>query len=149
MLPDGNFPQRVALEFLQRLPLLRVSCFALMPAKKKSASGRQVDLYEKLVATNPKVERKGAANPYTAINGNMFSLLHGGTRMALRLPEDERAAFQKKYKTKLFEAYGTVMPEYVAVPDPLLEKTPELKKYFDISYKYAQSLRPKPTTKNK
>jgi len=41
------------------------------------------------------------------------------------------------------------MPEYVAVPDKLLEETKTLKKYFDISYKYAQTLRPKPTTKKK
>jgi len=32
-------------------------------------------LYEKLVATNPKVERKGATMPYTSLNGHMFSLL--------------------------------------------------------------------------
>ena len=43
--------------------------------------------------------------------------------MALRLPKDEREKFLKKYKTKLYEAYGTVMPEYVAVPMQLLQKT--------------------------
>jgi hypothetical protein len=32
-------------------------------------------LYEKLVATNPGVERKGATMPYTSVNGHMFSLL--------------------------------------------------------------------------
>lgn len=120
-----------------------------MPAKKSAAVSKEVELYEKLVATNPKVERKGAANPYTSLNGNMFSLLHAGERLALRLPEEARAEFLKKYKTKPFEAYGTVMPEYVAVPDKLLKDTKTLKKYFDISYKYALTLRPKPTTKKK
>jgi hypothetical protein len=32
-------------------------------------------LYEKLVATNPQVARKGATMPYTSLNGHMFSLL--------------------------------------------------------------------------
>ena len=32
-------------------------------------------LYEKLVATNPNVERKGDTMPYTSLNGHMFSLL--------------------------------------------------------------------------
>ena len=41
-------------------------------------------------------------------------------RLAIRLPDDEREKFLKKYKTTLFEAYGTVMKEYVAVPDSLL-----------------------------
>jgi hypothetical protein len=38
----------------------------------------------------------------------------------LRLPKDEHEKFLKKYKTTLFEAYGAVMQEYVAVPDALL-----------------------------
>ena len=95
-----------------------------MSAHKKSPiPAEKVEAYEKLVATLPEVERKGADNPYTALNGNMFTLLHSPEgRLAIRLPEDEREKFLKKYKTKLFEAYGTVMKEYVAVPDALLEK---------------------------
>jgi tRNA 2-selenouridine synthase SelU len=54
----------------------------------------------------------------------------------------------KKYKS-LFEAYGTVMKEYVAVPNDLLAKTKELQKYLELSYEYAKTLRPKPTTKKK
>ena len=62
---------------------------------------------------------------------------------------DERAKFLKKYKTTLYEAYGTVMKEYAAVPDSLLEKTQELKQYLDLSYKYAKTLKPKPTKKKR
>ena len=113
-----------------------------MPAGKKSvSSGREV-LYDKLIATNPEIERKGDANPYTATNGNMFTLLHE-SRLAIRLPEEEREKFLKKYKTKLYEAYGVVMREYVAVPDSLLENTKGLKKYLDLSYEYAKTLKPK------
>jgi TfoX/Sxy family transcriptional regulator of competence genes len=105
-------------------------------------------LYEKLLATHPEIERKGADNPYTAVNGNMFSLLLSPAgRMALRLPEDERERFLKKYKTVLFEAYGALMKEYVAVPDALLENTKELRKYLALSYAYAKTLKPKPTKK--
>ena len=39
------------------------------------------------------------------------------------------------------------MQEYVAVPDALLRNTKELKKYLDVSYEYAKTLKPKPTTK--
>ena len=105
--------------------------------------------YEKLVASVPEIDRKGADNPYTSLNGNMFSLLLSPEgRMALRLPDSEREQFLKKYKTKLFEAHGRVMKEYVAVPDALLKKTSELQKYFKISYDYAKTLRPKPTKKS-
>ncbi|HEX3101167.1 MAG TPA: hypothetical protein VHQ01_05225 [Pyrinomonadaceae bacterium] len=113
------------------------------------APPEKVALYEKLVATNPAVERKGAANPYTSLNGNMFSQLLPSGRLSLRLPEGEREAFLKKYDTKLVEQYGVVMKEYVEVPDSLLENTAEIKKYFDISYNYAASLKPKPTKRAK
>ena len=42
-----------------------------------------------------------------------------------------------------------MLKEYVEVPDALLEKTRELKKYFDLSYAYVGSLKPKPTKKKK
>ena len=58
-----------------------------------------------------------------------------------------RETFLKKYRTKLCVQYGTVMKEYVQVPDALLKKTKELQKYFDQSYAYIGSLKPKPTTK--
>jgi len=119
---------------------------------KSSASTAPSDklaLYEKLVATNPKVERKGATVPYTSLNGHMFSYLSKEGKLALRLPAGEREAFLEKYKAKLCEAYGVVQPEYVEVPDSLLAATSELKKYFDVSYTYVGSLKPKPAAKKK
>jgi TfoX/Sxy family transcriptional regulator of competence genes len=119
-----------------------------MVAAKKSSPGGQEALYDKLIATIPEIERKGDANPYTSLNGNMFTLLHQ-QKLAIRLAEVEREKFLKKYKTTLFEAYGTVMKEYVAVPDDLLLKTNELEKYLALSYEYAKTLKPKATTKKK
>src|ERR1700733_14707838 len=100
---------------------------AAVPAEK-------LELYEKLVATNPNVERKGATVPYTSLNGHMFSYLSKEGKLQLRLPAVEREAFLKKYKAKLSEEYGVVQPEYVEVPDSLLASTRELKKFFDCSY---------------
>jgi TfoX/Sxy family transcriptional regulator of competence genes len=109
----------------------------------------ELELYKKLVATNPNVEQKGATVPYTSVNGHMFSYLSKDGKLALRLPAEERAAFLKKYKAKLCEAYGRVQPEYVEVPDSLLSSTRELKKFFDCSYEYVGSLKPKPTKRAK
>ncbi len=106
-----------------------------------------VGRYDKLIATHPEIERKGAANPYTSLNGHMFTLLHDSRRLAIRLPEDERVKFIKKYKTTLFEAYGAVMKEYVAVPEALLKNTKELQKYLELSYQYVKMLKPKSTKK--
>ena len=116
---------------------------------KKAAAvpNARVEFYENLIATIPELERKGDVNPYTAINGNMFTLLHQSERLAIRLPEDKRQEFLKKYKTKLFEAYGAVMKEYVAVPDAMLINPKDLKKYLEFSHEYAKALKPKPSRK--
>jgi hypothetical protein len=116
-------------------------------AKKNNIPADILALYDQLLKTNPKVERKGAANAYTSLNGNMFTLLNPSGSLAMRLPKEAREEFLKKYKAKLFEAHGTVMQEYVAVPEKLLRNTEELKKYFEVSYAYVSSLRPKPSKK--
>lgn len=109
----------------------------------------QLALYDKLVATNPEIERKGATMPYTSHNEHMFSFMDKDGVVAIRLPEKERNEFIKKYKTELMLAHGTVMKEYVAVPATLLKKTKELSAYLDISLEYIKTLKPKPTTKKK
>jgi hypothetical protein len=118
--------------------------------KKPNIPADKLALYDKLIATHPEIERKGAANPYTSLNGHMFSLLLGPSGvMALRLPEGERKKFLKKYKTTLYEAYGAVMREYVTVPDSLLKNTKALEKYLAMSYAYVKTLKPKATKKKR
>jgi len=116
-----------------------------MATAKKSSSIPPVTLalYEKLVATIPEIERKGAVHPYTSVNGHMFTYLDQTGTMGMRLPADEVDAFLKKYKTILFESYGVVKKDYVTVPDTLLRKTSELQKYLKISYEYSKTLKPK------
>ena len=121
----------------------------MTPQKKNNIPVDKLVLYEKLVSTIPKIKRKGSANPYTSLNGHMFSYLNPSGSLALRLPEEEREKFLKKYKTTLFEAYGTVMKEYVTVPDSLLKDTKKLQPYFQLSYEYIETLKPKPTKKKK
>ena len=108
-----------------------------------------LELYEKMVATNANVDRKGKTMPYTSLNGHMFSFLTKEGRLALRLPAGERESFLERYDTELCVQYGRVMKEYVLVPETLLGKTNELKVYFDLSYQKTGMLKPKPTKKKK
>ncbi len=118
-----------------------------MSTPKHNIPADKLALYDKLIATNPKIKRKGTANPYTSLNGHMFTYLNPSGSLTLRLPEDARENLLKKYKTTLFEAYGHVMKEYVTVPDRLLRNTNELRKYLDLSYEYISTLMPKPSRK--
>jgi hypothetical protein len=113
------------------------------------AYAAKLALYERVVATNPAVERKGATMPYTSLNGHMFSVLAKDGTLALRLPSPEREQFLKKYRTTIWEAYGAVLREYVVIPDALLAKTSEMKRHFDTSYAFVGTLKPKPTAKKK
>jgi hypothetical protein len=108
-----------------------------------------IALYEAVVATNPKVTRKGATIPYTSVNGHMLSMVTKEGKVALKLPPEERAAFLARYKTTLCEQYGIVQREFVIVPESLLAKTKELKRHFDAGYAWVASLKPKPTTRPK
>lgn len=121
-----------------------------MVAKKDSQSlSEKIALYDELLATNPAIERKGLTNPYSSYNGHMFTHLTPEGIMAIRLPEKELNAFLKKYKTKLMESYGVTRKEWAVVPDNLLKKTNELKRYLDISFEYVKTLKPKATKKAK
>ena len=115
--------------------------------KKSGVPAEKLELFDQLIAVRPEIERKGANNAYAAVNGNMFLLMQADGVLAIRLPEDERAEFLKKYKAKLHEAYGAVMKEYVAVPEAALGKTKEMQKYVAASYDYAKTLKAKPTKK--
>jgi hypothetical protein len=117
-----------------------------MPDKAYSEA---LEAYERVVATAPGEERKGDTMPYTSVNGNMFSVLMKEGRVALRLPEEAREAFLKKYKTQLAVQYGVVMKEYVDVPSALLKNTREMAKHFACSVEYARGLKPKATTRKK
>jgi hypothetical protein len=118
-----------------------------MPAKNKtSVPADKLKLYERLLASVPGIEAKsnfGAG--YTAINGNMYTMISKHGIVGIRLPEPERSAFLAKYKTGLFRGDPAWPPakEYVAVPDALLSKTATLRPYLERSFEYVRSLKPK------
>jgi hypothetical protein len=69
-----------------------------------TAPSDKLALYEKLVATNPDVERKGATVPYTSVNGHMSSYLSkegevcGGSRFVTRLHTRIETVLRRSYR---------------------------------------------------
>lgn len=109
----------------------------------------KLDLYDKLIASNPDIQRKGVTMPYTSVNGHMFTILSKTGSLGLRLSKDDRETFLEKYESTLYESHGAIMKEYVTVPDELLEKTAEIKPYLDQSFAYVKTLKPKATKRKK
>jgi len=89
-----------------------------MSAKKERTAipAAKLALYDKLLATVPSLERKGATIPYTSTDGKMFTYLTPSGDLRLRLPALERDAFMKKYRTKPVIQHGVLMKDWVAVP---------------------------------
>ena len=112
-------------------------------AENKGKYDANLELYEKVVATMSGVKRKGKTMPYTSHKGHMFSLLTKEGNLALRLSDTDRDAFVQKYETGPVIQYGAVMKKYVEIPQKLLKDTNKLKKYFELSYKYINTLKPK------
>jgi len=107
----------------------------------------RLEAFDRLIAGHPEIERKGKNNPYTSLNGHMFTHLDKTGSMGLRLSTEEREAFVEKYGTEPYMQYGATMREYVTVPDKLLQNTDELAPYLELSLEYIKSLKPKPTKK--
>lgn len=122
-----------------------------MGTKKNQDYGHLATLqvYEKLVATFPDIERKGKTMPYTSVNGHMFSFLDKEGKLSIRLPEGIRNEFIKNHDSVLSVQHGRIMQEYVLVPEKLLNDSERLQRYFKDSYAYTKSLKPKPTKKKK
>lgn len=110
---------------------------------------QKLALYDALIATHPKIERKGKNMLYTSVNGHMFSYFSREGELGIRLSKEDGAAFVEKYKTGPFVQYGAVMRGYISIPDDLLANTAELKGYLAISYDYISALKPKPATREK
>lgn len=54
--------------------------------KKSAIPAEKLALYEKLIATNPDIERKGGVHPYTSANGHMFTYLDQTGTMGCAFP---------------------------------------------------------------
>ncbi len=99
-----------------------------------------LEAYRSLVVRFFDDKVKGKANPYTSMNGNMYSFLDKTGVVCLRIPKDRRAAFMEQFGTGPVEQYGAIMKEYVALPGSLLADPEALKDVFSDCLAYARSL---------
>ena len=67
-----------------------------MPEKKSYPPQEKIDLYDKLIASIPEIERKGDTVPYTSLGGNMFTQMNKSGSVGLRLSKAEREKFIEK-----------------------------------------------------
>lgn len=118
-----------------------------MAKSKYTGPADKLELYEALVASVDGVECKGASNPYTSRNGHMTSFIDGEGVVSIRLDKGDRQEFMDEHDTELAVQYGSVMKEFVVVPESVLEAQDEIKDWFVRSWDWVGTLKPKPTKK--
>lgn len=109
----------------------------------KVKKAKNFESYKNLIASIPELELKGATTGYTSLNGNMFTFLSKQGELGIRLGKKDRDTFIEKYHTQLSVQYGSVMKEYVHVPEDLMSDTELLSSYLKLSYDYAKTLKAK------
>lgn len=97
-----------------------------------------------------KVERKGKNNPYTSLNGHMFSFVDKKNEyLAVRLSKEGKASFNEQHNMGDVIQYNSVMNGYVQIPDEMFADKKAVFKMLDQSYDFVASLKPKPSKKKK
>jgi hypothetical protein len=109
----------------------------------KNPYQKNLELYDKLISMTPEIERKGKTMPYTSSNGHMFSAINKDGEIGIRLPKDKREEFLKNYETAPFKSYGSIMKEYVLIPESLLSQPEVVMAYLLEGYNYVNSLKAK------
>ena len=108
-----------------------------------------IDVYDRLLTAHPDVQRKGKTTAYTSMNGNMFSFVGPDGEMCLRLSSEQIAAYGAEWDASPVLRHNSVMNGYVAVSQSLLDDEASLAQWFAQSVAFAQTLKPKASTKKK
>ena len=108
-----------------------------------------VAAYLKAVEATPGAEiKEGFGAPYTAVNGNMYSMLAKRTgELDIRLSKADFAEYMAKYNRPFNAGPWSPPREYVGVPEKLLHDTKALSGWLAKSLAYARTLKPKPARK--
>lgn len=120
----------------------------LTMAKTIDISEALLAQYDLIVSRIPEIERKGKGSPYTSMNGNMYTMMRKDGVLGIRLSEDDRNAFMETYDAIPFENYGSMIKEYVEVPEKVFMDESVIIEYMSKSHEYAKTLKPKSTKKS-
>jgi len=99
--------------------------------------------FDAMIAAVPGVERKGAAMPYTSINGNMYAMVSKAHVIGLRLSREDLAAFMAEGGMPFEGTPGYINKEYGGVPTLMLGDAKALQRWFEKSHALASALKPR------
>jgi len=107
-----------------------------------------LECYLALVEASGNGEVKGAKNPYTSRNGHMFSFLDREGALALHLSKELEEEFRSSYESGPVIQYNSTMRGYSSVPPELFDDPVTLGEWYDRSWEWIGTLKPKATKKS-
>jgi uncharacterized protein YqkB len=120
----------------------------LSMVKKSGIPEALLAQYDLIVSKIPEIERKGKSSPYTSMNGNMYTMLRKDGVLGIRLSEEDRKTFMETFDAIPFENYGSMIKEYVEVPETVFMDDSVIIEYMNKSHEYAKTLKLKSTKKS-
>lgn len=110
---------------------------------------KQLKQYDLILSKIPFVERKGKTSPYTSVGGHMFTMMRKDGVVGMRLSKEEQNIFFERHDAEPFENYGSMIKDYVTVPEDVLMDTALMTAYVIKSYEYTKTLPKKPSKSSK
>lgn len=108
-----------------------------------------LDRYREALDASGNGEFKGAKNPSTSRNGQMFSFLDADGTLALHLSDELETEFCAQHESGPVVQYGRTMQGYSSVSAELLADTDALRCWYDRAWEWIGTLPPKATKKPK
>lgn len=103
----------------------------------------QLKVYDDLISSCPRFQRKGKTMPYTSANGHMFSLFNKAGEIGIRFSKEVQKEYMEKYNTTLYKSYNSIMHGYILITAEMLKDPDLLVNLLNESYDYVMSLPPK------
>ena len=103
----------------------------------------KLKIFDAILNICPEIERKGKSMIYCSANGYMFALLNKVGEIGVRISKPSQEAFKKKHNATEYRSHGTVMKDYVLIPDNLLSDSALMTELFTESFNFVMSLKPK------
>ena len=104
----------------------------------------KLKLYDSIINQCTEFNRLGKGMPHTATNTYMFSMLNKAGEIGIRLSKEDQESFCEKHNTGAFKSYGSVIKDYVLVPDSVLNEIDLVVLYFTKSFIYTNTLKAQP-----
>ena len=103
----------------------------------------KIKLYDAIIEAHTESIRKGKNNPYTSMNGHMYSMVTKEGQVAIRISKEGRAQYMVEVNPTEVVTYNTIMKEYIEISDEMLKDQKVVLSLLDQSIAYIKTLKPK------